>query len=328
VSGRNQARVKVFCRLSRQGASISIAFRDRNAAEEIMTQTETTSQDVRVIGSAQPGSTQKIDSFIQPHNERSAAVWSSGGEAYDVISRQIGTALEHCVARLSPEPGEKILDLATGTGWTSRLVARRGANVSGADIASELLATATERAGREGLKIEYQIGDAEKLPFADQAFDGVISTFGVMFASRPEAAARELARVCRSGGRIALATWLPDSSVFKMFQVMRPFMPPPPSPAPPSPFEWGNMGRVRALLAADFDLRFEQGVATYFDRDGAATWEAFVTGYRPTKALARSLDDSRRVELKQAFIAFHDSYRTELGITVPREYLIILGKRK
>jgi SAM-dependent methyltransferase len=293
-----------------------------------MTQTEATSQDVRVIGSAQPEGVRKIDFSIQPHNERPAAVWSSGGEAYDVISRQIGTALEHCVARLDPRPGEKILDLATGTGWTSRLVARRGADVSGADIASELLTAAAERARKEGLKIEYQLGDAEKLPFADQAFDGVISTFGVMFAFRPEAAALELARVCRRGGRIALATWLPNSSVFKMFQVMRPFMAPPPSPAPPSPFEWGNTGRVRALLAGDFDLRFEQGVAPYFDRDGAAAWDAFVTGYGPTRALARSLDDSRRVELKEALVAFHDGYRTELGITLPREYLITLGKRK
>ena len=293
-----------------------------------MTRTEVASQDIRVIGSAPRGSTGKVDSSIQPHNERPAAVWNSGGEAYDAISRQIGAALEHCVARLSPEPGEEILDLATGTGWTSRLVARRGANLIGVDIASELLAAATECASKEGLKIEYQIGDAEKLPFADQTFDGVISTFGVMFASRPEGAARELARVCRRGGRIALATWLPDGGVFKMFQVMRPFMPPPPSPTPPSPFEWGNTDRVRALLAGDFELRFEQGVATYFDRDGAAAWDAFVTGYGPTKALAKSLDDRRRVELKQAFIAFHDSYRTELGIAVPREYLITLGKRK
>jgi SAM-dependent methyltransferase len=290
--------------------------------------TQATSQDVRVMGSEQPGSARKTDSSIEPHNERPAAVWSSGGDAYDVISRQIGTALEHCVTRLDPKPGEKILDLATGTGWTSRLVARHGATVIGADIASELLAAATARAGNEGWKIEYQVGDAEKLPFADQAFDGVISTFGVMFASRPEAAARELARVCRRGGRIALATWLPDSGVFKMFQVMRPFMPPPPSPAPPSPFEWGNTDRVRALLADDFDLRFEQGVATYFGRDGATVWDAFVAGYGPTKALAKSLDDSRRAELKAAFIAFHDSYRTELGITVPREYLITLGRRK
>jgi SAM-dependent methyltransferase len=267
-------------------------------------------------------------SQIQPHNERPAAVWDSGGDAYDEISRNIAPALEHCVARLDPRPGEKILDLATGTGRTSRLVARRGADVVGADIATELLAAATERARKEGLKIAYQIGDAEELPFANGTFDGVVSTFGVMFASRPKAAAGELARVCRPGGRVALATWLPDSTVFKMFQVMRPFMAPPPTPAAPSPFEWGSMDRVRELLAGDFDLRFEQGVATYFARDGAAAWETYVTGYGPTKALAQSLDNSRRAKLKEALIAFNDGYKTELGISVPRQYLITLGKRK
>jgi SAM-dependent methyltransferase len=268
------------------------------------------------------------DPSIQAHNERPAAVWSSGGEAYEVVSRQIGPALEHCVARLDPKPGEQILDLATGTGWTSRLVARRGARVVGADIASDLLAAATQRASKEGLSIEYRIGDAEKLSFADQSFNAVVSTFGVMFASHPEAAAAELGRVCKQGGRIALATWLPDSSVSKMFQVMRTFMPPPPNPAPPSPFEWGSKDRVRTLLSRDFDLKFEEGVANYFDRDGAAAWDAFVTGYGPTKTLANGLDESRRSELKQAFIAFHDAYQTELGISVPRQYLITLGKRK
>jgi SAM-dependent methyltransferase len=310
-----------------QPARISIALRDRIAAEEIMTQAEAISQDVR-MGVAPARDGRAIDTSIQPHNERPAAVWSSGGEAYDAISRQIGTALEHCVARLDPKPGERILDLATGTGWTSRLVARRGAHVVGADIAGDLLAAARERARQEGLDIEYRIGDAEQLPFSDQAFDGVTSTFGVMFASRPQAAAAELARVCKRGGRVALATWLPDSSVFKMFLVLRQFMPAPPSPASPSPFEWGSKERVRALLSDHFDLRFEEGVATHFDRDGAAIWEAFVTGYGPTKALAKSLDESRRRELKQAFIAFHDNYRTELGISVSRQYLITVGKRK
>jgi SAM-dependent methyltransferase len=292
-----------------------------------MAQSQTISHEPRV-DTTQPGNGRAIDPSIQPHNERPAAVWSSGGEAYDAISRQIANALEHAVARLDPRPGETILDLATGTGWTSRLVARRGANVIGADIANDLLAAATERSGKEGLKIEYRIGDAEKLPFADQAFDGVISTFGVMFASRPEAAAAELARVCKHGGRVALATWLPDSSVFKMFQVMRPFMPAPPSPPPPSPFEWGSRDRVGALLSRDFDLQFEEGIATYFDRDGAAAWEAFVTGYGPTKSLAKSLDENRRLALKQAFIASCDGYRTELGISIPRQYLVTRGKRK
>src|SRR5438876_10481486 len=108
---------------------------------------------------------------IQPHNKRPAAVWSSGGPRYDEISRGIADSIEHCVLRLDPQPGERVLDLATGTGWTSRLVARRGATVVGADIADDLIAGARERAKIEGLSIEYRIGDAEKLPFADGEFD-------------------------------------------------------------------------------------------------------------------------------------------------------------
>ena len=84
---------------------------------------------------------------IQPHNERPAAVWSSGGAGYDQISRGIADSIEHCVLRLNPQRGERILDLATGTGWTSRLVARRGAKVTGADIAGDLLGAARERPG-------------------------------------------------------------------------------------------------------------------------------------------------------------------------------------
>ena len=126
---------------------------------------------------------------IQPHNQRPAAVWSSGGSAYDKISRGIADSIEHCVLRLDPQPGERILDLSTGTGWTSRSVARRGARVTGVDIAADLVAAAQSTAKAEGLAIEYRIGDAESLPFADGEFDAVVSTCGVMFASRPEAAA-------------------------------------------------------------------------------------------------------------------------------------------
>src|SRR4029450_2452438 len=177
---------------------------------------------------------------IQPHNERPAAVWSSGGSDYDEISRGIADAIEHCVLRLNPKPGERILDLSTGPGWTSRVVAKRGASVVGVDIASGLLQAARAKAKAEGLAIEYRVGDAESLPFQDGEVDAVGSTFGVMFASRPEAAAAELARVCRAGGRIALTTWTSDSNLFRMFEVMRRYMPQPLGPAPRSPFEWGR----------------------------------------------------------------------------------------
>jgi SAM-dependent methyltransferase len=268
-----------------------------------------------------------IEAAIQSHNAKPASVWSSGGARYDQISRGIADSIEHCLLRLNPQPGERVLDLATGTGWTSRLVAARGARVIGVDIAGELIAAARERAQMEGLDIEYHLGDAENLRFAEGEFDAVVSTCGVMFASRPEAAAAEVARVTRKGGRVALTTWLPDSNLFKMFMVMKPYMAPPPNPAPPSPFAWGKPERVRELLGASFDLHFERGTSYYREPSGEAAWNTFSTCYGPTKSLAAGLDESRRAELRRDFIAFHDGFRTELGICVPREYLLTIGIR-
>ena len=264
---------------------------------------------------------------VQPHNERPAAVWSSGGKEYDRISRGIADAIEHCVLRLNPRPGERILDLSTGTGWTSRIVARRGAMTTGVDIAAGLLDAARERASSEGLEIDYLLGDAESLPFDDGSFDAVVSTFGVMFASRPEAAAAELARVCRRGGRIALTSWLSDSNLYKMFEVMKRYMPPPPTPAPPSPFEWGRTERIRELLGRNFGLRFEKGVSYYREPNAEAAWGTFATGYGPTRSLAASLDPDRLAALRQDFIAFHAGFATDLGICVPREYWVTVGMR-
>jgi SAM-dependent methyltransferase len=265
---------------------------------------------------------------VQAHNQRPAAVWSAGGAAYDRISQQIATALEHCVQRLDPQPAARALDLATGTGWTSRLLARRGAHVVAADFAADLLAAARDRAAAERLDIEYRIEDAERLSFADSAFDIVASTFGVMFASRPEAVAAEIARVCRKGGRLGLLTWTTDGAVFEMFKVMRPYMPPPPAAPPPSPFEWGRQERLHALFGSAFDLAFEQGTCVYYDHSGEAAWDAFVTGYGPTKALAASLDADRRESLRRDFVALHERFRTDLGIAVPRSYLLTIGVRR
>lgn len=264
---------------------------------------------------------------IRDHNERAAAVWSSGGRHYDRISYGIADSIEHAVLRLDPRPAERVLDLATGTGWTSRLVARRGAAVTGADIAGELLEAAREKAISEGLAIEYEIADAEQLPFESGAFDAVISTCGVMFASGQEAAAAELARVCRPGGRIALTTWTPDSNVARMFQVMKAFMAAPPAGAR-SPFEWGRIDRIRELLGDSFDLHFESATSYYREPSAEAAWQTFSTGYGPTRTLATTLDAERREELRRNFMAFHEEFRTELGVTVPRDYVLTVGTRR
>lgn len=270
--------------------------------------------------------------IIQPHNERPAKVWSAGGANYNDISRGIADSIEHAVLRLNPRQGERILDLATGTGWTSRLVARRGALVTGVDIATGLLESAEQQAAEQQLPIRYLQGDAEDLPFDDASFDAAISTCGIMFATRPEAAAEQLGRVVRPGGRIALTTWTTDGNLFKMFQVMKAHMPAaapnPAVPAPPSPFEWGNPDRIRQLLGRDFELKFERAVSYYREPSAEAAWETFSTSYGPTKMLADSLDSSRLELLRADFIAFHGQFPTPLGICVPREYWLTVGVRK
>ena len=269
-----------------------------------------------------------MSSTIQPHNMRAAAVWSRGGKAYDQISRGIADAIEHCVMRLDPQPGERILDLSTGTGWTSRVGARRGARVIGVDIAEELIETANARALADGLPIDYEVADAERLPFANGEFDAVVSTFGVMFAGQPDAAAAELARVVRPGGRIALTTWAPEGNVFGMFQVMKAYMPASPTPAPPSPFAWGRTARVQELLGSAFDLRFEPGTSFYREPNATAAWETFATGYGPTRTLAESLTMEDREDLREDFIAFHGRFTNALGICVPRDYWVTIGARR
>ncbi len=265
---------------------------------------------------------------VRPHNAGPSATWSSAGRAYDEISRGIADAIEHTIERLAPRPGERVLDVATGTGWTARRIAERNLDVTGVDFAPEVVAAARAIARARNLDIAFDDGDAEALPYADASFDGVISTFGVMFVQRPEDAAREMARVCRKGGRLALATWTTDGNVFEMFKVMKPFMPQPAGSPPPSPFAWGDPARVSALLGDAFELTFEQGLSYYREPDGAAAWRTFSTGYGPLRTLAGKLDTAKREALKDAFIAFHDGFPTELGICVPRSYWVVVGTRK
>lgn len=264
---------------------------------------------------------------IQPHNTKVAATWNAGGRSYEGVSATIADSIEHCVIRLAPKPGERVLDVATGTGWAARRVAIRGAKVVGIDLGADLIEAAKGLA-EAGLTIDFRVGDAEKLPFEDGSFDVVISTCGVMFVSRPEAAAAELARVCRKGGRLGLTTWPADGTIAGLFKVMRPYMPAPPTPAPPSPFEWGSPERVSQLLGSAFDLRFEKGTTVLRAPSGDAVWELFSTGYGPTKSLAASLDPEKRERLKGDFIAYHDGFGNDLGVAMPRDYLVTIGVRK
>jgi ubiquinone/menaquinone biosynthesis C-methylase UbiE len=263
---------------------------------------------------------------VLAHHRAAALMWGHGGSAYDDISFGLSDALAHTAQRLSARRDEEILDVATGTGWTARNVARAGARVTGVDISSELLEAARSLSAHVIPRIEFQVADAERLPFADGRFDGVISTFGVMFAQNQKQAAAELGRVCRRGGRLALTTWAPHGAVENFFAVIAKHSD---APAPQvSPLAWGDTKHVEGLLGRDFELKFERGVNNAYHPDVDHIWEWYARGFGPLRQLIDSLDPQRRNALKKDLDAYHGHYDTEAGLHVKREYVVILGRRR
>jgi SAM-dependent methyltransferase len=158
------------------------------------------------------------------------------------------------------QPGQLLLDVATGTGVLAITARLLGARVTALDLTPELLVRARENAATASvLDVEWHEGDAESLPFPDASFDVVVSQFGHMFAPRPEVVTRELLRVLKPGGRIAFATWPPEQMVGRIFALVGRYAPPPPGIAPPP--QWGDPGVVRERLGASVrELLFERGV--------------------------------------------------------------------
>jgi SAM-dependent methyltransferase len=257
--------------------------------------------------------------------ERQAGAWSAG--PYQGITETIADLQGEVISRLGPEPGQRFLDLACGTGATAELAAAAGAEVVGVDFAPALLETAKRRAEERSLDIDYRLGDVEALDLPDGSFDRVASTCGVMFAPDHAAVARELGRVTAPGGRIGLACWTPESGLAKIFAIMRQFQPTPPDGVG-NPFDWGREDYVRDLLADDFELEFEELDSPLELESGEAAWELWVRDYGPTKVLAESLDDDRREELRRNFVEHHERSRVNGGLRVARAYLLTVGTRR
>jgi ubiquinone/menaquinone biosynthesis C-methylase UbiE len=257
--------------------------------------------------------------------EKQSSAWSSG--PYEQVSMQHLGVLDQLLDRLEIKPGMRLLDVATGTGELARPAARRGLRVTGIDFAPALIATARTLTDEEQLSVEYDVGDAEALPYADASFDVVTSTFGVMFAPDHRAVARELARVTAPGGQLAITAWTPDGGVGRMFAVLVPYMALPPEGAG-SPFEWGRRGHLEELLAASFELDISEHVVPQIAASGEAMWDLMSTAYGPTKALAASLDPGQRESLHRDFAAFFEGYRQEDQVCLPRTYLRVIGRRR
>jgi SAM-dependent methyltransferase len=262
---------------------------------------------------------------------RHRAMWASGDypRMVDTFLTPLGPRLvEAC--RITA--GQRVLDVAAGTGNASLPAAARGARVTATDLTPELLADGRRRADAEGLSLEWIPADAEQLPVDDAGYDVVMSCIGVMFAPHHQQAADELVRVCRPGGTVGLLSWTPDGMIGALFATMRPFLPPPPPGAQPPPL-WGGEDHLRGLFGGRVDWGvLSRDVLEVTAFPGAHEFgRHFVSCYGPTIA-ARA--NAARNDREQEFDAALDAFCDEWDRGIPGEsryemqYLLAVGTRR
>lgn len=261
--------------------------------------------------------------------ERLKGTWSAGD--FGQIARSYEPGAAEFIARLGVQAGEKVLDVACGTGNTAIPAARAGAVVTGVDIAPNLIEYARERAKSEGVNCRFEEGDAEALAFEDGSFDTVVTMFGAMFAPRPERVAAELIRVCRSGGRIAMANWTPTGFAGRMFKLMASYVPPPPMPPPTL---WGDEATVRERLKTGIsDLQFNRRMMTFtYPFSPKEVVEHFRTFFGPTQKAFDALagDQDKQTALRRDLENFWEENNQADDGTYKgdSEYLEVIARRE
>jgi len=270
-------------------------------------------------------------STTQPEMEslktRLKSMWMAGD--FGQIANVIQAGADEFIASLGLKPGNRVLDVACGSGNLAIPAARTGARVTGVDIATNLLEQARARAEAEGLTIQFDEGDAESLPYDDAAFDVVITMFGAMFAPRPELVSSELVRVCEPGGLIAMANWTPAGHIGQMFKITGKHVPPPPTM--PSPIKWGDEETVRERLTNGItDLKLTSRMCAFkFPFSPAEVVEFFRMYYGPTQRAFGALDENAQSALRKDLEQlWSDNNQATDGTThVDAEYLEVLGTR-
>lgn len=231
---------------------------------------------------------------------RQQATWASGD--YSVVGTTIQIVGERLCEALDVRAGETLLDVAAGNGNVSLAAARRFCDVVSTDYVPQLLERGRKRAEADGLSIRFQEADAEALPFASDSFDVVTSSFGVMFTANQEAAAAELLRVTRPGGRIGLANWTPTGFVGQLFKTIGGFVPPPP-PGVRSPAEWGTADRLAELFPRNVKtIEIERRTFAFRYRSPAEWLTLWRAVYGPVHKAFGALDESGQAELAQALV--------------------------
>jgi SAM-dependent methyltransferase len=258
---------------------------------------------------------------------RQRTAWASGD--YAVIGTTLQIVGEQLAEACDLRTDEYVLDVAAGNGNVTLAAARRGCKVTSTDYVDDLLDRAAERADAERLDVDFQVADAEALPFKDAHFDAVVSTFGVMFAPDHAKSAAEMARVCRPGGRIGLANWTPGSVVGKMFKILGAYVPPPPGVQPPA--LWGTEAHVRGLFGADAaKVVVTQRAFNFRYRSAAHFVDVFRNWYGPVHKAFGALSAANAALLERDLIELlnHDNVAGASSLVVPSEYLEIVVTRR
>jgi ubiquinone/menaquinone biosynthesis C-methylase UbiE len=255
------------------------------------------------------------------------AAWSSGD--YAVVGTTLQIVGEELCEALDLRAGQKVLDVAAGNGNATLAAARRFAEVTSTDYVPSLLDRGRERATADGLQVAFREADAEALPFADGAFDAVLSTFGVMFTADQEKAASEMVRVCRRGGKIGLANWTPDGFIGQLFKAIGKQLPPPAGAK--SPALWGTRGRLGELFDPHAtSIKSAQRNYVFRYRSADHWLEIFRTFYGPVLKAFAALDAAKQAALEADIRGLIAQFNRsgDATMVVPSEYLEIVITRQ
>jgi SAM-dependent methyltransferase len=260
--------------------------------------------------------------------QRQRATWSAG--KWDRVAELIVPVGQAVLAAADLEPGMVVLDVGTGSGSTISIpAAQMGAKVTGSDLTPELFDDARRRAVEAGVEVDWVEADAEALPFPDNAFDRVFSTFGHMFAPRHAVAASEMARVCRPDGQITTSTWAPEGSTGTMFKTLAKYLPPPPDGVE-SPLAWGTEDHAREIYEPlGLELRFSHDT-NYVEFPSASEQMAFMSENFGPLVMARAALGDRWPELEADLMATTEEWNeaTDGSVRFPQQYLITVARFK
>lgn len=254
------------------------------------------------------------------------ATWSAGD--YSVIGVTLQIVGETLCEAADVRSGERVIDIAAGNGNATLAAARRFADVTSTDYVPALLDQGRSRAEAEGLDVAFKVADAETLDFPDGAFDVALSTFGVMFTADHERAAREMQRVVRSGGRIAMANWTPESFIGQLLKTVGRHVPPPPGATPP--VRWGTREWLSATFGDDAaDIAIAEKAYVFRYRSPENWLDVFRTWYGPMLKAFGSLDEDKAGALEADILTLvRRTNRADDGtMAVPSEYLEVVIRK-